>query len=154
MSKFQEYPKRLIHPQHTDAQWKKLEGKGVGLFEPDTIMTSPERFPDVTVMDLKQEQYYAARGYRPNNMADPDTYEQAVLESKPVEGYGFQEFPKWRYHAFEIPVIVNNKQEEKSLGEGWSDSPIIAMEEDYQDAETSVIEKVDKRSKAYRAAKE
>ncbi len=166
MSKFQEYPKLMKHPSHQDAQWKTLEGKGVGLFAPDTIMTSPERFPDVTVVDLKQEQYYASRGYRPNNIADPVQYEQAILESAPVNGYGFKEYPKYKYHAFNIPVIVQNKAEEMNLGEGWEDSPIIATEDDFiekVEMESKPLpergertethkenQKVDKRSKEYR----
>lgn len=168
MATFQEYPKLLKHPQHMAAQWRTLEGKGVGLFAPDTIMTAPERFPDVTVMTLEQEQYYAARGYRPNNVANSQEYEQAILESAPVEGYGFQAFPKWKYHAFELPVIVKSEQEEVVLGEDWSDSPIIATEDDLieqeenkEKTETQPVvakaqkkesPKVDKRSRAYRAS--
>lgn len=137
---FQEYPKKMVHPAHQPAQWKTLEGKGVGLFAPDTIMTSPERFPDVTVVDLRQEQYHASRGYRPNNMADPVAYEQAILESAPVAGYGFQEYPKYKYHAFNIPVIVQNKSEEMALGEGWEDSPILATEDDLVEYDSSLTE--------------
>jgi hypothetical protein len=179
MNTFQEYPKKMVHPQHEAAKWKTLEGKGVGLFAPDTIMTAPERFPDVQVTTKEQEQYYAARGYRPNNMANPQEYEQAILESAPVDGYGFQAFPKWKYHAMEMPVIVKTAQEESNLGSSWSDTPIIATEDDLIEAATPAPEqaaesapdsaprapvvakpkakakepaKVDKRSKAYRAA--
>ncbi len=130
---FKEYPKLLKHPQYKAAQWKTLEGKGVGLFAPDTICTSPERFPDVTVTTKEQEQYYAARGYRPTNMANPVEYEQAILESAPVEGYGFQEFPKWKYHAIEMPELVKSKDEEAALGDGWGDAPIIATEDDLEE---------------------
>lgn len=130
MSNFKEYPKLMKHPQHAPAVWKQLEGKGVGLFAPDTICTSVERFADVTVTTVEQEQYYAARGYRPSNMADPELYEQAILESAPVEGYGFKAYPKWKYHAFEMPKVVNSAAEENALGEDWGDSPIIATEDD------------------------
>lgn len=130
MSQFQEYPKKMSHPQHVAAVWKQLEGKGKGFFAPDTVCTQPERFPEVTVTDLNQEKMYAARGYRPNNMADPDAYELAILETQPHTGYKFQPFPKWKYHAMEIPVIVQNEAEEKALGPGWADAPIIATEDD------------------------
>jgi len=166
MSQFQEYPKVLSHPSHAPAEWKKLEGKGVGIFTPDTVMTSPERFPAVTVKNKDQEDYYASRGYRPNNNPDPVAYEQALMESQYVPGYANNEYPKWKYHAMEIPVIVKSPQEEDALGEGWGDSPIIATEDDIvmnpavavqasaqQTAEAAQV-KVDKRSKAYKQSQQ
>jgi len=161
MNQFNEYPKLMKHPGHRPAQWKKLEGKGVGLFSPDTVMTAAELFADVTVSTLDQEKQYAARGYRPSGIADPEQYEQAFLESSP-NGYIFQEFPKMKYHALQAPVIVNDKQEEKALGAGWHDMPVEATEDDFiaaesQNDETNQVaaelessEKLDKRSKAYR----
>lgn len=139
MATYQEYPKLMKHPQHAAPIMKKLEGKGVGLFEPDTICTSPERYPDVTVTTLEQEQYYAARGYRPPNVGDAAQYEQAILESKPVEGYAFSEYPKWKYHPIELPVIVKTAAEEQSLGAGWEDKPVIATEDDLEDEEVPVV---------------
>jgi hypothetical protein len=63
-------------------------------------------------------------------MPDPEAYELAMLEAQPTSGYAHQEFPKWQYHALEIPVIVNSAAEEKALGNGWADTPIIATEDD------------------------
>jgi len=127
---FQEFPKRMSHPQHAPAQWKQLEGNGKGLFAPDTVCTQVERFPEVTVTTLDQEKMYAARGYRPNNMPDPAGYEQAILDTQPTTGYEYQPYPKWKYHPIEIPVIVKDELEEKALGPEWKDAPIIATEED------------------------
>lgn len=161
MANFNEYPKLLKHPSYQTAKWKTLEGKGVGLFAPDTICTSPERFPDVTVMAKEQEQYYAARGYRPTNMANSDEYEQAILESAPVEGYGFKAYPKWKYHSVEMPQIVQNKGAEDALGDGWVDAPIIATEDDLSTYLASLSgeqeadqeekpSKIEKRTKAFK----
>lgn len=131
MSSYKEYPKVMKHPQHQPAVWETLPGKGTGLFAPDTVMKSPERFPDVTVHTIDQEKQYAARGYRPANMGvDAKQYEQAILEAEPVDGYTFNEYPKWKYHAFEVPKIVHSKEEETALGEGWSDRPVEATEDD------------------------
>lgn len=135
MNKFQEYPKKMSHPQHVPAQWKQLDGKGKGLFAPDTVCTQVERYPEVTVVNLDQEKQYAAKGYRPNNMPDPAGYEQAILETQPaIAGYVFQPYPKWKYHPIEIPVIVKDELEEKALGPEWKDAPIIATEEDLVEA--------------------
>lgn len=136
---FNEYPKLMKHPQYAAAVWETLQGKGVGLFTPDTIMRSPERFPDVTVTNLDQERQYAARGYRPNNVANSAEYEQAVLEAKPVDGYAFSEFPKWKYHAFNMPVIAKDAAEEQALGAGWSDTPIISTEDDLEPEEVAPV---------------
>jgi len=127
---FQEFPKKMSHPQHAPAQWKQLEGKGKGLFAPDTVCTHVERFPEVTVTTIDQEKMYAARGYRPNNMPDPAGYEQAILDTQPTTGYQFQPYPKWKYHPIEIPVIVKDELEDKALGPEWKDAPIIATEDD------------------------
>jgi len=127
---FQEYPKRMSHKDHQDAIWEQLPGKGTGLFVPDTVMKSPERFPEVVVHTLDQEKLYASRGYRPNNMANAAEYEQAILEQNPVEGYVPQEYPKWRYHPIEISRIVHSAEENEALGEGWFDYPVEATEDD------------------------
>lgn len=153
MGPFQEYPKKMHHPQHAPAVWQKQKGtpayeaalaagkvSGSGLFAPDTVCTTTERFPDVVVTNLEQEKYHAARGYRPANVADPDAYEQAVLEAQPTSGYKHEEFPKWKYHALKIPVVVKSKQEELDLGKGWSDQPVIATEDDLVEAGTDVKE--------------
>ena len=39
------------------------------------------------------------------------------------------EYPKWMYHKSEVPVIVNNPDEEDALGKGWHDK--------FQGAETA-----------------
>lgn len=129
---YQEYPKIMKHPQHAPAIWRQLEGKGKGLFAPDTVCTQVERFPDITVTDINQEKQYAAKGYRPANNPDPEGYERAMLEAQPVDKYVYQEYPKWKYHMIEVPVIVKNEAEERALGPGWSDTPILATEEDLE----------------------
>ena len=130
MNKFNEYPKVLKHPQHSPAVWKQLEGKGKGLFAPDTVCTQPERLPDITVTDIEQEKLYASRGYRPANNPDPQAYEQAILDAQPFSGQDFQEFPKWKYHAVKLPLVVKTAEEEAALGPSWADAPIMATEED------------------------
>lgn len=141
---FNEYPKKMSHPEYRAAVVEQLPCNckpGVkctcrtGLFARDWVCKSPERFPEITVMTLDQEKQYAARGYRPNNMANSSEYEQAILEMAPVTGYGFQAYPKWKYHAFEIPKIVGSAAEEAELGDDWSDAPVLATEDDVEEPE-------------------
>lgn len=33
------------------------------------------------------------------------------------------EYPKWLYHADGRSVVVNDREEEAALGEGWADTP-------------------------------
>lgn len=128
-NQFQEYPKRMAHPQHQPAEWKSL-GETQGLMAADTVMVKPERFPDVTVFTRDQEAQYAARGYRPNNVPDQAEYERAILDAQPSVAGGVQDYPRWLYHPTEIPVIVKTAAEEKALGAEWSRTPILATEED------------------------
>lgn len=37
---------------------------------------------------------------------------------------GFQEFPKWMYAAGKPAVIVQNREGEEALGDGWSATPV------------------------------
>lgn len=169
MNPFKEYPKVMSHPSHQPAKWQK--NPKVNVFEPGTTMIAAEVLPPVTVLTLQQEQYYAARGYRPNSVANPAEYEQVMLESTYTPGYAQVDYPKWKYHAMEIPVIVKNAQEEAALGDGWCDSPVLATEDDLilnpvlinaqsmtapvevneQGAvEDAAQDKIDKRSRAYK----
>jgi hypothetical protein len=147
---FQEYPKLMKHPAHSPAVYEQLPGKGIGLFTPDTVCRSPERFPDVTVATVDDEKKYASKGYRPANMVNAGDYEATLLEFSPVSGYINNEYPKWKYHPFELSKIVKTKAEELSLGDGWQDSPVIATEDDLDDIASLSDVKIDKRSKEYR----
>lgn len=37
--------------------------------------------------------------------------------------YVYLEFPKWKYHPSKDPVIVQDADEEKALGDDWFDLP-------------------------------
>jgi hypothetical protein len=130
---FNEYPKKMIHPQHALAVFKPLtpeEQATKGLFAAIPQLLSPERYADVTVSNLMQEKEYASKGYRPANNANAAEYDQAILDQKPCDGYVLNAYPKWKYSAIEIPVVVQNAAEETALGDGWHDSPQIASEDD------------------------
>jgi hypothetical protein len=161
MSQFNEFPKVMLHSQHADAVFSKLtpEQQAMkGLFAPIPELLTPERWPNVTVFTKEQEQQYASRGYRPANNANADEYDQAILESKTVDGYENNDYPRWMYHAVEIPVVVKNAQEESALGVGWERSPVIASEDDLIEQSLTTVHtgverhglKTDKRSKEYR----
>ena len=36
-------------------------------------------------------------------------------------------YPKYLYHADRGSIMVSNKKEEKQLGWGWCDSPVLAL---------------------------
>ena len=145
-NKFNEYPKLLKHPQHALAVFKPLtpeEKATKGLFAAIPQLLSPERYADITVSNIDQEKEYASKGYRPANNANAAEYDQAILDQKPCDGYAFQAYPKWKYHAIEIPVVVQNAAEEAALGEGWEEAPVIATEDDLPE-ETKVTVKAAK----------
>lgn len=162
-SKFQEFPKILKHPNHADAVFIQPPCKckrtpcncRTGLFAVDTVCTSPERYPDVTVSDQNQEEHYVSRGYRSSNIANASEFEKSLLDSSVISGSVSNEYPKWKYHPVEIPLLVNDLQEEKSLGNEWSNVPVMATEDDLEYESSSFEEekrevKIDKRSKAYK----
>ena len=149
---FQEYPKRMIHKDHAVAVFKPLtpeEQAQKGLFAAIPQLLSPARYPDVTVSNIDQEKQYASKGYRPANNANAEEYERTILDSKTVDGYKFNAFPKWKYHAIQIPVIVKSAEEETALGDGWEDSPVIASEDDLPEEP----KKVAKPAKVHKVAK-
>ena len=116
----------MHHPGHSPAEYENI-GTGSGFFQAETRIKKIEMFPDVTVFTVEDEKSYAAKGYRPNVMTNAAEYEQSILDAEAnINGGGFQEFPKWKYHHFEAPELVNNKKEEKALGEGWFDNPAQA----------------------------
>lgn len=45
-----------------------------------------------------------------------------MADEKPYE---FREFPKWKFHPTDRPegVIVDGKEAEDALGEGWHNTP-------------------------------
>lgn len=142
MSTFKEFPKKMSHPEYRAAVFEQLPchctdkskcNCRVGLFARDTIMKSPERYAEVTVQTSEQQQFYESRGYRSNSAADRAAYEQALLEQGPVAGYKNNAYPKWKYSKFEVPLIVNGKNEEDALLGEWFDSPVEATEDDLED---------------------
>jgi hypothetical protein len=42
--------------------------------------------------------------------------------------YKHQPYPTTRYHKDNPPKLVKNAEEEKLLGEGWTDSPVKVVE--------------------------
>jgi hypothetical protein len=48
--------------------------------------------------------------------------------------YVFQEFPKWKYHDSGDAVMVDDKDAETALGEGWHDLPLPPQEVSRRDA--------------------
>lgn len=151
MADFKQYPKRMIHSAHALAVFKPLtpeQEKMKGLFAPIPELLSPERYPDVVVSTIEQEKQYASKGYRPANQSNEEEYQSAILESDRVVGYKFSLYPKWKYHPMQMPVIVQDASEEKALGDGWEDSPVMASEEDISDTKPAPIHVAAKPAKS------
>ena len=106
----------------------------------------------MTVTNRASEQEYAAKGYRPVHMGNAAEYENTILEGSVHVDGAKTDFPKWKYHDEEMPVIVNDAAEEKALGDGWRDTrlPVEASEVPQSHVPPP---KVDGRSKAARAAR-
>jgi hypothetical protein len=126
---FASYPKVMKHKDHQPPEWKTY-GEGKGINAPEAVMTRPEILPDITVGNLDDEKRYAARGYRPTNMANADEYEAAMLEQSHPDGYVFEAYPKWKYHPVFPARIIKSEQDDLELGEGWFDYPVEATEAD------------------------
>lgn len=63
----------------------------------------------------------------------------------------FQEFPKWKYHPQHEPVVVDDADAEKALGDGWGDSPVFVAVAADAPAETveSLRAELDSKGIAY-----
>lgn len=130
MINYQDYPKVMNHPGHQPATFKResAEGLAKGL-EPGTYDAKPALLAPITVHNPEQEEQAAARGYVPAGVSDAQAYRRATLKSNEGVPGVFLEFPKWKYHAIEEPVIVKNADEEEALGAGWADNPAGPFEE-------------------------
>lgn len=45
------------------------------------------------------------------------------------------QYPKWKYHATEKPVMVDSEEAEKALGKGWKDTPAGFSKEEKKEAD-------------------
>ena len=161
-----EYPKRMAHPSHQPAEWKTRPKGEKDYFEPDSVQIRAETLPDIIVVNEKEEQFYAARGYRPVGNFDPIEYEKSMIQATVVrpEGYQFTEYPKFLYHPIHAPKLLQNEEEEKELlstGETWYEHPVSATEDDLALIESEPPRgvrmipgadpaKLDKRTRAYK----
>jgi hypothetical protein len=148
---FQTYPKVMKHPDYAPPVIEKEDGPDKGLFRAGARQIASARFPDVTVSNVNDEKAYAAKGYRPANMGNPEEYEKAILDGAVHANVTITEYPKWKYHDENIPKIVNDKDEEKALGPGWRDTPDAIIAEvlaSFQAVQTK--EKIDRRKKEHR----
>ncbi|HEY4037813.1 MAG TPA: hypothetical protein VGM15_03245 [Burkholderiaceae bacterium] len=127
--KFTEYPKVMMHPNY---QAPALSGDSrgpAGAFKPDQFQAPPSspKFPPVIVNSAAQEGEYAARGYVPQGASSGDAYYKAFTGQQPTTKAKV-EYPKWKYHPSEAPVIVQNEREERALKGRWFDNPGAALD--------------------------
>ena len=129
---FQEFPKVMKHPGHTKAVIYKQPRLRPG--DPDfgkpvnpADTGRPERLADVMVNNPDQEQQYAALGYVPAGVSDPEAYRRAKTNNLLRPESNFHEYPKIVYRAKNAEEceerLVNSKAEESALGEGWFRNP-------------------------------
>jgi hypothetical protein len=140
---FAEYPKAMRHPQYRPAVLSK------DTIDPNTKQTikappgSPVRFPDVFVHNEDQEKQYAALGYLPNGVSDPDSYHRAMTGNDEPSDHKHHEYPRWMYQADEDGevavtmnhevirvrgVLVKNEKEREALRGDWYEMPAEAAE--------------------------
>jgi hypothetical protein len=133
---FEEYPKWMRHPAHQAAVAYKQprfrpgeEGWGRPVDPGHT--GKPERFPEVMVRNLDQEQYYASLGYVPKvGVADPEAYRREKMSNGSNAKAGFVEYPKMLYRKLEQPlkdgtdvenvVVPSRGEEEQARRDGWA----------------------------------
>ena len=49
--------------------------------------------------------------------------------------YVHQEYPKMKYHPTEDPKIVNSKEEDKALPQGWQNRPCVSQKSAEEESE-------------------
>lgn len=146
---YQQYPMVMNHPSYQRAR-KIAEAtpaippsQGKPLIPAQPEQWEPERWPQVTVNTADDEEYYAAKGYKPAGQgsaqafssahASPYVAGRAVSEyPKMVDGVlvqdpqaptsSFQAYPKWlKAPGDGEAILVNSAAEEEALLAQWTD---------------------------------
>lgn len=143
MSEFKQYPLAMTHPGHRPAvlsQDEVVNGKII-----KAPPGSPEKFPAVFVNNKDQEQEYAAKGYVPNGVSDPEAYRRAMTGNEEPVNHSHREYPRWMYQAHdsgEHPVVVDfetvmvrgklvkTEDERTALPGDWHETPLKAAQAD------------------------
>ncbi len=127
---YNEYPKAMKHPAYRPAVIAKWDPKIKDA--KDQPQGSSAKFPGVIVHNLDQEQEYAAKGYKPNGVGDPEAYRKSMTGNVPRPDGSEKEYPKYLYRpnatlesGFE-DKLVSSKEEEQKLGKGWFRTPDLA----------------------------
>lgn len=143
MRTFQQYPKAMKHPQHRPATKSQDYQDPVTKRWVDAPPGQPERFPSVFVHNEDQEKQYAALGYVPNGVSDPEAYHAAMTGNEEPNSHQHREYPRYMYkahpagehtvHVDHEPVrvrgvVVKDELERDKLGDGWFESPRDAAE--------------------------
>lgn len=63
------------------------------------------------------------------------------------------EFPKWKYHATEKAIVVDDQNAEEALSEGWFDTPAEALASFVDDDECAKADAEAKRKELLAEAK-
>ena len=88
----------------------------------------PEKFPNVMVKNKDQEQYYAAMGYTPTGVGDPEAYRRAMTGNESPKPGTFVDYPRMLYRMEGAELkdrTVANEAEENALA-GWHRTPDLA----------------------------
>jgi hypothetical protein len=94
---FQEYPKAMSHPHYQPAVLSRDTTDPVTHQTIKAAPGSPAKFPPVYVNNKDQEADYAAKGYVPNGVSDPDEYLSSVIKADKPQGHTHVDFPKYLY---------------------------------------------------------
>jgi hypothetical protein len=141
---YQDYPKVMHHPSRQPP--RKLvdsipadPARGRHFAEPEKW--EPEKFPAVTVINADDEEYYAAKGYKPAGVSNAAAFSTAHASpyvpgranaeypkmvngvlvqdpNKPKDGPA--EYPKWVTPPTGDAVLVNTADEEAKLRASWA----------------------------------
>lgn len=92
MTSVHEFPKMMSHPDHQDGaiatKASVLQGNQVVVVD---VPAKPERFPDVAVNSLEEQEAWEAKGYRPAGSWDEVAFERSI----DAPGEPGDEWPKW-----------------------------------------------------------
>lgn len=146
----QEYPKVLRHPARQRAR-KTAEAtpaippqEGRPMIPAQPEQWEPERYPDITVISVDDEQYYVAKGYQSPGMSDPAAFSTAkaspyvpgrevsewpkmvggkLMQDPNKPAGGPVEYPKWVRPPEGDAILVNSASEEDALMAQWTAPP-------------------------------
>ncbi len=130
MAEYKEYPKWMHHPNYVPATVIREERDPRFPKASPGAHGEPAKFAPQLAVSLEDEERWASLGYLPAGVGDSDAYHAQMAHAATPNDHVHHEFPKWKYHYEEAPVLVQDAEEEAALGPWWFDRPDLVQPEE------------------------